>query len=123
MGTVSEHVFTRSHPLPSGPRVRLRLARPSDREAVVALLHRRNADAYEFGVRRLLRFDPAQRSVIAAFALIDGVDTLIGIAAIDHLPDAEVDTLVADERWWDDAAALLVTALTTRARSRTRRAA
>lgn len=116
-------MFTRTHPLPDGPRVRLRLARPSDRDAVAELLARRNAEAFEFGIRRLLRFNPAHRSVIAACAPIDGEDVLVGIAAIDHRPDAEVDTLVADERWWDGVAVLLVSALQDRARSRTRHVA
>lgn len=116
-------MFTRTHPLPDGPRVRLRLARPSDRDAVADLLRRRNADGFEFGIRRLLRFNPSRRSVLAAFAPIDGEDILVGIGAIDHRPGAEVDTFVADERWWDGVAALLVDALSSRARSRAHRVA
>ena len=120
---MSDFVFTRTHPLPHGPRVRLRLARPADRDSVVSLLRRRDAEAYELGVRSLLRFDPARRTVLAAFAPIDGVETLVGIAAIDHAEGAQVDTFVADERWWDELAELLVNALAVRARARTRRAA
>ena len=116
-------MFTRTHPLPAGPRVRLRLARSSDRDGVARLLRQRDAEAFELGVLRLLRFDPLSRSVIAAFAPVDGVDTLVGIAAIDHLPDAEVDTLVVDERLTDGLAELLVEALAVRVRSRTRRVA
>ena len=116
-------MFTRTHPLPDGPRVRLRLARPTDRGGVVALLERRNAEAYELGVRGLLRFDPTRRTVLAAFAPIDGVETLVGVAAMDHVPGAEVDTFVADERWWDDLAEVLIGALHTRVRSLTRRVA
>ncbi len=118
-----DSVFTRTHPLPDGPRVRLRHARPGDREGVVALLRRRDAEAYEFGVRRLLRFDPAQRTVLAAFALIDGTETLIGIAAIDHDAGATVDTFVADERWWDGLAELLLPVLDARMRSANRHVA
>ena len=116
-------VFTRTHPLPDGPRVRLRLARPTDRAAVSALLRRQSAEAYDFGVRRLLRFDPTERSVITAFAPIGGLETLVGIAAIDHLPDADVDTLVVDDRWREGVTALLVGALRERARARPRRVA
>ncbi|MEA2126670.1 MAG: hypothetical protein QOI80_3452 [Solirubrobacteraceae bacterium] len=120
---MSDAVFTRTFPLTAGPRVRLRLARPSDQERIACLLRSRNASAYEFGIRRLLRFDPAQRSVIAAFAPIDGADTLVGIAAIDHAPDAEVDTLVVDERLTDGLGELLVRTLSERARSRSRHVA
>lgn len=116
-------MFTRTRPLPDGPRVRLRLARPTDREAVRALLHREDAQAYELGVRRLLRFDPTERSVISAFAPIEGHETLIGIAARDHLPDADVDTLVVDERWREAVTELLTAALRERARARPRRVA
>lgn len=116
-------VFTRTHPLPDGPRVGLRLARPTDRAAVGALLRRQDAEAFDFGVRRLLRFDPTERSVLCVFAPIDGLETLIGIAALDHLAEAEVDTLVVDERWLDGVTELLVRTLHERARTRPRRVA
>jgi N-acetylglutamate synthase-like GNAT family acetyltransferase len=116
-------VFTRTFPIAAGPRVRLRLARPSDYERIARLLRERNAEAYEFGLRRLLRFDPSRRSVIAAFAPIDGVETLVGVGAIDHAPDAEVDTLVLDERLTDGLGELLVRTLEARAGSFARRVA
>jgi N-acetylglutamate synthase-like GNAT family acetyltransferase len=116
-------VFSRTHPLLAGPRVRLRLARPSDEERVLGLLRERGMEDAAFGVRRLLRFDPTRRSVIAAFAPIDGTDTLAGIAAIDHEPHAEVDTLVVDERLTLGLAELLVRTLEERAASRSRRVA
>lgn len=116
-------MFTRTHPLPDGPRVRLRLARAADRSAILALLRRRDTDPSKLEVGRLLRFDPARRTVLAAFAPIDGVETLIGIAGIDHRPRAEVDVFVADERWWMEVAALLIRALELRKRSATRRVA
>jgi N-acetylglutamate synthase-like GNAT family acetyltransferase len=120
---VSDAVFTRTFAPASGPRVRLRLARSSDREGVERLLEARNASAFELGIRRLLRYDPARRSVIAAFAPLDGADTLVGIAAIDHGPDAEVDTLVVDERLTAGLGEVLVRALSERARSLSRHVA
>jgi hypothetical protein len=110
-------VFSRTHSLIAGPRVRLRLARPSDEERVTCLLRERGMDDHAFAVRRLLRFDPVRRSVIAAFAPLDGAEALVGIAAIDHAPGAEVDTLVVDERITDGLAELLVRVLRGRAQA------
>ena len=45
-------LLSRSHPLPDGDRVRLRLARPADREQLAALL---GLEAEEMEIRRLLR--------------------------------------------------------------------
>jgi hypothetical protein len=71
----------RTFPVPGGPHVRLRLAGPSDRASVQALLE----------------FDPGRRRVLAAFALLDGHDTLVGIGSIENGEDAP-DILVVDER-------------------------
>ena len=120
---MSDSVFSRTHALIAGPRVRLRLARPSDAERVAGLLRERGMDEQDFAVRRLLRYDPARRSVIAAFAPLEGAEALVGIAAIDHDPDAEVDTLVVDERLTLGLADLLVRTLRERAASLSRRVA
>jgi hypothetical protein len=101
-------VFTRTHALPAGPRVRLRLARPSDVDAVTAL-----AGGDELRARRLVTFDPAQRTVLAAFAPVDGVDVLVGIAGIDHAPGAEMDTVITDDH--DGVAEVLARRLKARA--------
>ena len=87
----------RTFPVPGGPPVRLRLAGPSDREAVRALIARRGLDASELELQRLLAFDPGRRSVLAAFALIEGQDTLVGLGAIETGEDWP-DVLVVDER-------------------------
>lgn len=83
--------FARTHALPGGPPVRLRLARRSDAPAVRGLL----AGASEVEVARLLAFDPAARAVICACAPIDGRETVVGIGAIDLRRGAEADVLVA----------------------------
>lgn len=115
-------VFTRTFPLASGPRVRLRLAVPSDRERLERLLRERGVEVSELDVRRLLAFDPARRRVTCAFAPIDGRDTLVGVAAIDLERGAEVDTLVVDERLTGGLGELMVSVLTERA-ARSRRVA
>ena len=112
-------MFTRTFALPSGPRVRLRLAAATDRERVRCLLTERGVEATELDVRRLLAYDPARRRVVCAFAPVDGRETLVGVAAIDLHPGAEVDTLVVDERLTEGLGDLLAAAL----RGRTREAA
>ena len=77
--------------------MRLRLAGPSDRAGVQALLSRRGVDTGELEVQRLLAFDPGRRSVLAAFAPLEGQETLVGIGSIENGDDAP-DVLVVDER-------------------------
>jgi hypothetical protein len=120
---MGDPIFTRTFGLDSGPRVRLRLARATDRVAVGALLAERGVVASELSVRRLLAYDPLTRRVLAAFAPIDGTETLVGIGAIDLRPDADVDTLVIDERLTAGLGELLVRILRDRAQARPRRAA
>ena len=115
-------MFTRTFPIESGPRVRLRLAVPSDAGQVARLLQSRGVAATELDVRRLLSYDPTRRRVACALAPLDGRETLVGIAAIDLRTDALVDTLVVDARYEDGLAELLVDTLLERA-ARTRPAA
>ena len=110
-------VLTRTYALPSGPRVRLRLAGMRDREAVAALLGDASA------AHRLLRHDPARRMVLTAFAPVDGTERLVGIGAIDLDAEADVDTLVVDERLTDGLGPLLDDMLRGRAAAHGRRAA
>ena len=87
----------RTFPVPGGPPVRLRLAGPSDRAAVHALLERRGVNSGDLELQRLLAFDPGRRHVLAAFAPLEGQETLVGIGAIENGADAP-DILVVDER-------------------------
>src|SRR4051794_28928483 len=87
----------RTFPVPGAPPVRLRLAGPFDREDVQALLARRGVEAGELEVQRLLAFDPGRRSVLAAFAPLEGRETLVGIGSIENGEDVP-DVLVVDER-------------------------
>ena len=87
----------RTFPVPGGPPVRLRLAGPADRDGVRALLARRELEATDLELRRLLAFDPARRHVLAALAPLEGAETVVGIGSIGNGEDAP-DVLVVDER-------------------------
>jgi hypothetical protein len=115
--------FARTFALPSGPRVRVRLARPSDRGALADLLSRRGLDASDPDLRGLLGFDPRERLVLAAFTPVGGSDTLAGIGAIDLHQGAEPDALVVDERLTGGLGELLGGMLIARAEAHARRAA
>ena len=111
----------RTFPVPGGPPVRLRLAGPSDRALVAALLDRRGLPAEELDVQRLLAFDPARRHVLSALAPLDGAEVLAGVGAIDAGADAP-DLLVVDERFGAGLADVLGRVLIERARGRRRAA-
>lgn len=124
LGEMDDAVFTRTYALDAGPRVRLRLARPADRRAVEELLGGRGVAATELDVRRLLAYDPIERIVLAASAPIDGTETVVGLGAISLTDDdAEVDTLVVDERLTGGLGELLGGVLRGRARAHGRRVA
>ena len=115
--------FARTHPLPGGPPVRLRLARRGDAPAVRDLLAGRGIAASEVEIARLLAFDPAARAVICACAPVDGRETVVGIGAIDLKAGAEVDTLVIDEARTDGLGELLGETLRHRAEGHAKRVA
>jgi len=106
----------RTFPVPGGPPVRLRMAGPSDRALVAALLERRGLPASEMDVRRLLAFDPARRHVLCALAPLDGSEVLAGFGAIDF-GEPDPDTLVVDERFAPGLGDLLGRVLIERSRS------
>ena len=111
----------RTFPVPGGPPVRLRMAGPSDRPLVTALLERRGLPAEEIDVQRLLAFDPARRHVFCALAPLDGTEVLAGFGAIDAGAE-DPDVLVVDERFGPALAELLGRVLIERARGRRRAA-
>jgi len=107
----------RTFPVPGGPPVRLRMAGPSDRAQIAALLERRGLPASELELRRLLAFDPARRHVLCALAPVDGTEVLAGVGAIDFGEDAP-DVLVIDERFTPGLGDVLGRVLIERARRR-----
>ena len=116
-------LLSRSYPLPAGPRVRLRLARRSDLPAIRSLLERREVEASELAVSRLVHYDPRRRAVLCATTPLGGTETVVGVGAIDLQADAEPDTIVVDERLTQGLGELLTSALVQRARAHARRVA
>ena len=115
--------LARTHVLPAGPAVRLRLARRADLPAVRALVRSRGVEPSDLALRRLLTYDPLQRTVLCACAPLDGQDTLVGLGAIDLRPGAGVDTLLIDERLTEGLGELLISVLEQRAETHTQRVA
>ena len=101
-------LLTRSHPLPSGERVRLRLARPGDRAALAAFL---GLEPDEMEIRRLLRGWGVVATVWDGFA-----EVIVGFGGMT----AHGPAVVAEDR---DVHALLELALDEHARAWSRRVA
>jgi|SRR2546423_7276786 hypothetical protein len=116
-------LLSRSYELPTGPRVRLRLARRSDLSGFRNLFAQRGVPASDFELERLVRYDPWKRVVICATAPVGSTETIVGVGAIDLTGTAEPDTIVVDERLTDGLGRLLAEALVQRARIHARRIA
>ncbi len=100
-----------AHELDSGLMVRLRLARPTDTEAVRAFLERQSPETLarrfftamprvsDATVRHFTFYDPREMLIVAATALIDGHEEVVGLADVALLATglAEIGVLV-DER-------------------------
>lgn len=102
-----------SYPLRDGTRIRLRLARGSDARALRELLAR-SGESSELTLRRLVHYDPQRRRVLCATALIDGRETIVGVASLTDAASAP-DLMFADERLAPGVTALLGDALLARA--------
>ena len=103
-----------THPVAGGLRVRLRLARPSDGRRVRAFLEglspetreRRFLDAMpivpESEVRRFTFYDPRERLVVVATAMLGGdpLEEIVGLADVAHLGTglSELAVVVDDDR-------------------------
>jgi hypothetical protein len=107
-------LLTRSHELPRGPRVRLRLAQTRDAPAIRALLQRPGSAPAALDIARLVRFDPRRRVVICATALIGSAETIVGVGAID-LDAHEPDVVLVDDALTEGLGELLRSALVSRA--------
>ena len=100
-----------THELDSGLAVRLRLARPTDTQAVRAFLERQSPETLarrfftamprvsDATVRHFTFYDPREMLIVAATALIDGHEEVVGLADVALLATglAEIGVLV-DER-------------------------
>jgi len=109
-------LLSRTYQLPAGPRVRLRLARRSDRAGLARLLEQRGIEPSTLQLERLVRYDPRRRLVICATTPLDGTEAIVGVGAIElEAPELEPDTIVVDDRLTDGLADLLAAALVGRA--------
>ena len=89
-------LLDRTHPLPGGPRVRLRLARPGDRADLHELLERLGLEAEDIDVRRALRCTPGHALSICATAWDGSRERLVGIGTLSL--SGRRHTLLAEDR-------------------------
>jgi hypothetical protein len=80
-------LMARYYLLPEGLRVCLRLARQRDEAGVARLFWLCGREPDELALARLLRFDPGRVSICAT-ALVEGVQTVVGIGTIELTPGA-----------------------------------
>jgi hypothetical protein len=102
--------MAQTYPLPRGPRVRLRLATPHDEASIRALADRCDADPQSLDIAGLVGFDPRERAVICATALLDAVETIVGVGAIE-LRDGTLAPMLVDHELTDGLGDLLSRAL------------
>ena len=107
----SSAALTRTHRLAGGLRVRLRLARPGDEAPLADFLGQLGFDPSTPELVDLIRFDPHQRALICATALIDGREQLLGFGLIDTGTPRAPATVVADSAHGPDLIRLLRDAL------------
>ena len=99
------------HPLPRGPRVCLRLARPRDLAGIADLYAREELAADDLSLAPLVSFDLARRLVLCATALLDSRETVVGVGVIELDRPAEPTLIVVDRRETEGLTELLSDAL------------
>jgi hypothetical protein len=99
--------------LPRGPRVCLRLVRRRDADGIRRLCDRAGMQLDQLELSRLVKFDPGRQVVLCATALIDSVETVVGIGVIEVGDGRELvpKLVVADEERTEGLARLLHDAL------------
>lgn len=104
-------MLARTHELESGQRIKLRLTRPSDAERVREFLERQSAQTRarrfftamprisDATVRHFTFYDPRELLIVAATALIEGSERIVGLADVALLATglAEIGVLVDEE--------------------------
>jgi hypothetical protein len=88
-------LLTRTHPLPDGTRVRLRLPQAGDRAGLVALHERLGAPLDDVRMGRILRFDPRACVSVCATTLTGLTEVLVAYGHVDR--DGTSSLVVADE--------------------------
>jgi hypothetical protein len=112
----SDLLLVHYHPLPRGPRVRLRLAQSRDLAGIRELLERTGVLLEELELARMVRSDPRRRVIICATALLDSAERVIGVGALD-VEAAAPELLIVDRELTDGLDELLSEALLERARA------
>jgi hypothetical protein len=88
-------LLDRHHPMPEGPRVRLRLPHVGDRAAVRAFLGRLGLDASDLDVRRGLRVLPGGRWSVVATRWDGAAERVVGMATVEE--EDGTPTLLAED--------------------------
>jgi hypothetical protein len=109
-------LLTRSHQLPGGTRVRLRLPHAGDREGLSALHDRLGAPLDDVRMTRILRFDPRACVSVCATMLSGVTEVLVGYGHVDR--DGTSSLVVADETLAPGVTELVRAALAERTESR-----
>lgn len=109
-------LLSRSHPLPDGTRVRLRLPHAGDRAGLVALHERTGAPLEPLRMARILRFDPQACLSVCATMLTGLSETLVAYGHVDR--DGTSSLVVADEALAPGVSALVAAALAERTEAR-----
>jgi hypothetical protein len=109
-------LLTRSHQLPGGARVRLRLPHVGDRRGLVILHERLGAPLEEVRLRRILRFDPRACLSVVATTFHGVTEELVGYAHVGS--DRGDQLVVADEAVAPGVSDLLRAALAERTGAR-----
>jgi hypothetical protein len=111
-------LMARYYNLPRGPRVCLRLARPRDAAAIGNLYWANGLEPDDLELTRLVRFDPRERLVICATALVDSLETVVGVGAIplEASEDPRPEFVLVDEHLTVGLEELLTEALVGRVR-------
>lgn len=114
-------MLSRAHELESGLAVRLRLARPTDAQRVREFLERQSAETLarrfftamprisEATVHHFTYYDPREALIVAATALIDGQEEIVGLADVVLLATglAEIGVIVDDTHQGEGIGGLL----------------
>ena len=88
-------LLTRTHPLPDGARVSLRLPHARDRAGLIALHERLGAPLDDVRMGRILRFDPRACLSVCATMLTGLTDVLVAYGHVER--DGTASLVVADE--------------------------
>jgi hypothetical protein len=109
-------LLTRTHPLPDGTRVRLRLPQAGDRAGLVALHERLGAPLDAMRMGRIVRFDPRACVSVCATTLSGLTEVLVAYGHVDR--DGTSSLVVADELLAPGVSALVRAALLERTAAR-----